>query len=395
VAAGSPSERVVICGGGVGGLAAAIAIHAAGWDVEVFERSDDPVREAGTAFNLWGNAVTALDRIGLGAAVRDLGDPIERMRLLDHRGRMIAENPIGEIGRSIGTTSVNIRRSDLCRLLVEACQSRDIPVHMGRRCSGFRGESGGATALFTDGAEEKGAVLIGADGARSAVRAHLLNDGEPLASSFPVRGISDDRGDVPANTVLMSWGPRGGGVGCWPLSDGTVSWTVGTNSRLKRRIDKGDDPRQAVLDFLGAFPDMFTRLVRATPTERIVTSPVLVREQAQVWGAGPATLIGDAAHAMPTVFSQGACQALEDAVVLGEEFAKNSGNPVDALRAYEQRRKPRMDWLRKRVFTLDKMQKFENRLLCAVRDIATRKAPAEKSTKSWEQMMTFGLTPAE
>ncbi|HKN56852.1 MAG TPA: FAD-dependent monooxygenase, partial [Amycolatopsis sp.] len=239
----------------------------------------------------------------------------------------------------------------------------------------------------------RGAALIGADGARSAVRSELVGDGPPKASSLPIRGISERTDAAPPHTVLMSWGPRGGGVGCWPLGDGQVSWTVGTTSRVQRRLRDGVPPRDAVLEFLTDLPELFRALVESTPADRLVISPVLVRERADVWGSGPATLLGDAAHAMPTVFAQGACQAVEDAVVLGEELAK-ADRAEAALRAYEQRRKPRIDWLRKRVFTLDRLQKFENRLLCRVRDTMTRKAPAEKSARSWEQMLTFGLVPS-
>jgi 2-polyprenyl-6-methoxyphenol hydroxylase-like FAD-dependent oxidoreductase len=97
---------------------------------------------------------------------------------------------------------------------------------------------------------------------------------------------------------------------------------------------------------------------------------------------------------MPTVFAQGACQALEDAAVLGAELA-GTDDPAVAMRAYEQRRKPRMAWLRRRVFTLDKLQKFESRPLCVLRDGFMRHGPAEKSVRSWEQMLTFDHVPAE
>jgi len=254
-------------------------------------------------------------------------------------------------------------------------------------------DGGDAVLVLEDGTAVRGAALVGADGARSAIRSELVGDGPPKASSLPIRGISESPAGAPPHTVLMSWGPRGGGVGCWPLGDAQVSWTVGTTSRVQRRLRKNVPPRDAVLEFLADLPELFRNLVEATPADRLVISPVLVREAADVWGAGPVTLLGDAAHAMPTVFAQGACQAIEDAVVLGEELARADHQAGSALRAYERRRKPRIDWLRKRVFTLDRLQKFENRLLCRVRDTMTRKAPAEKSARSWEQMLTFDWAP--
>jgi 2-polyprenyl-6-methoxyphenol hydroxylase-like FAD-dependent oxidoreductase len=393
------SRRIMIAGGGVGGLCAALAIKAAGRDVEVYERAIDPHREVGTAFNLWGNAVSALRLVGAADQVRQVGDPIERMRLVDHSGRFIAGTPIADIGARLGTWSVNIRRSDLTRLLYEACKDADIPVHLGRAAQGYHVVGPEVILTLDDGHQTRGGALIGADGARSAVRSQLVHDGDPVESSLPVRGISEADPGAPANTVLMAWGPRGGGAGCWPLGDGHVSWTVGTNSRLRRALERGTDTKQAVLDFLAGFPSPFRELVDATPADRIAATAVLVRPMPRkgtqdTWGAGPVTLLGDAAHAMPTVFAQGACQALEDAAVLGAELGGTDDIPA-ALRAYEQRRKPRMAWLRRRVFTLDRMQKFESRPLCVLRDTMMRKGPADKSVRSWEQMLTFGFAPEE
>ncbi len=387
------AERILVAGGGVGGLAAALAARRAGWDVEVFERTIDPHREAGTAFNLWANAVTALDAIGLADAVLATGDRITAMQLWDHKGHFLAATPVAEIGRAVGSSSVNIRRSDLTRLLNEACKDADIPVRLGAAARSYRIDGPEVVLTLEDGTEVRGAGLVGADGARSVVRSLVVGDGEPVAASLPVRGIAESAAGAPPHTVLMSWGPRGGGFGCWPLGDGHVSWTVGTNSRLRRRLAEGVPPKQVVEDFAAGFPDLFGDLVRATPAAGIVTTAVLVRPTARKWGDGRVTLLGDAAHAMPTVFAQGACQALEDAAVFGMELARSDRDVVAAMRAYEHRRRPRMDWLRKRVFTLDRLQKFENPLLCRVRNMMTRKAPPEKSAESWTRMLTFDHVP--
>lgn len=391
-------RRLLIAGGGVGGLCAAIAARSVGWSVQVFERSADPRREAGTAFNLWGNAITALDRIGLADAARATGEEIERMRLFDHRGRLIAETPIGEMCRRLGTTAVNLRRAELIGMLLDACKESEIPVHLDSSCHAYRRERDGVVLVTEDGTETRGAALVGADGARSVIRSQLVGDGEPVAGSLPVRGICELDGasaGVSAGTVLMVWGPRGGGGGFWPLGDGTISWTVGTNSALRGRLENGcEDPKREVLAFLDGFPEPLPEAVRRTPAERIVISPVLVRPQADKWGEGPVTLLGDAAHAMPTVFAQGACQALEDGVVLAEEL-RDTRDAISAFRRYEQRRKPRMDWLRKRVFSIDRMQKFENRLFCTLRNTMMRRSPQDRSVTGWEQMMTFGWMPQE
>lgn len=387
----SGSRRVLIAGAGVGGLTAALALRSAGWEPEVCERDLDPQREAGTAFNLWGNAVTALDRIGVGSAVASAGDPIDRMQLLSHKGEQINETPVAAIGDRIGTFSVNIRRAELLRLLHDACKDADVPIHLGRAVVGYAPRPDGVALVLSDGTEVAGSAVIGADGARSAIRSQLFGDGPPEESSWPVRGISDVDPGVPAGTVQMVWGPRGGGAGCWPLGDGRVSWTIGTTSALRDRLT--GDPRPALLDFVRDFPGPIAEVIRATPAERIVRSPVLIRREAGQWGRDRVTLLGDAAHAMPTVYSQGACQAIEDGVVLGEELGRAAG-VEEGLRAYENRRRPRVDWLRDKVFMLDKFQKFENRLMCSFRNFMASRTPAEKSAGTWQDIMTFDRVPS-
>lgn len=391
--AGGHVHQVLISGAGVAGLAAAVALRSAGHAVRVYERSPDPARDAGTAFNLWGNAMTALDRLGLGDAVRAAGDPLHRMRLLTHRGELIAENPIGDICRRLGTDSVNLRRSDLTMLLLDTAKNAGAELHLGQPVRNHRVVGGRVVLDLLDGTEVRGDVLVGADGARSALRSQLTGNDKPAeSSSLPVRGISDiDPGALP-NTVMMVWGPRGGGAGCWPLPNGRVSWTVGTNSALRKQMAAGNaDVKDLVEEFVAGFPEPVEAVIAATPAERLVVSPVLIHREL-FWGSGRVVLIGDAAHAMPTVYSQGACQALEDAVVLGAELARTE-DPLAGLDSFRQLRTPRMEWLRKKVYALDKMQKFENRLMCRIRDRMAAKAPPEKSERSWHDIMTFGLVP--
>ncbi|NIL43208.1 NAD(P)-binding protein [Salinispora arenicola] len=389
--AGGRVHEVLISGAGVAGLAAAVALRSAGHRVRVYERSLDPSGDAGTAFNLWGNAMTALDRLGVGAAVRAAGDPLHRMRLLSHRGELIAENPIGEIGQRLGTESVNLRRAELMRLLREAANKAGAELRFGQAGRTCRTEGDRVVLGLADGSEVHGDVLVGADGARSTLRMQLTSDGGPQESSLPVRGISDVDPGAPANTVLMVWGPRGGGAGCWPLAGGQVSWTVGTTTALRRRMRRETDLKRLLLDFVAGFPEPIEAVIAATPAERMVVTPVLVHRDLS-WGGGRVLLVGDAAHAMPTVYSQGACQALEDAVVLGEALT-DTDDVLAGLADFRRRRTPRMEWLRGRVQSLDRMQKFENRLMCGIRDRMAGKAPPERSERSWRQIMDFGHVP--
>lgn len=379
------SERILIAGGGIGGLTAAVGLVRAGYPVAVFERSSDGVAEKGTGLNIWGNALTALDQLGLAKAVTDAAATIEKVELRSSDGRLLAENPIGEICRELDTVAVNIRRTELQKILYEACE--DV-VHVGAACVGYRADDQGVTVLLEGHEEVRGAALVGADGIRSVVRSNLLNDGEPKLSGNPVwRGVGAGGENLRDGTVLMVWGPSGGGAGCWHVAGEDVSWTVGTNKAFDIGISPSR-PKEALLRFVAGFPSPIEDVIRRTPVAEMVSSRVYVREDTDTWGAGRVTLLGDAAHAMPTVLGQGACQAVEDGVVLGTSLA-DAADVVTGLRQYEERRKPRVAWVRQQVFKLDRFQKYENPLLCRIRNVAVGAAPSSKSREMWTQMMTF------
>ena len=378
------SEAILIAGGGIGGLAAAVSLVQAGYPVAVFERSPDGVTEQGTGLNIWGNAISALDRVGLAKAVQDAGSVIETMELRAHDGSLLSENPIGEICREVGTVAVNVRRTDVQRILYEGC---DDVVHLGAAAVGYRTDPEGVTLLLESGEEVRGAAVVGADGVRSAIRSQLLHDGDPRPSGNPVwRGIAEGAGPTDG-TVLMVWGPRGGGAGCWHVDPAHVSWTVGTNSRFEEPSTAGA-AKDALLEFVSDFAGPFQDLIRSTPAERAAASRVYIREHADRWGDGRVTLLGDAAHAMPTVLGQGACQAIEDGVVLGESVA-DAPDVVSGLRRYEQQRQPRVAWVREQVFKLDRFQKYESRMMSRMRNLGVRFAPASKSRQLWKDLMTF------
>ncbi|MCG8455144.1 MAG: FAD-dependent monooxygenase, partial [Holophagales bacterium] len=124
-------DPAIVAGAGIGGLTAAIALKQAGYDVHVFERSDQ-LREVGAGVTLWSNAMTALDRIGVAEQVRQVGSRIDHAELWSWRGDLMSYTPVKEIGEQLGMPSYGIHRASLQRLLYQRCAG--IEVHLGRRC---------------------------------------------------------------------------------------------------------------------------------------------------------------------------------------------------------------------------------------------------------------------
>lgn len=382
---GQNQGPVLVAGGGIGGLAAALSLRHHGIDVEVFERSSEPVAERGTGLTLWGNALAVLERLGCAEQVRAAGYEIERTEIRSAAGAVLVKTPVDEVSHITGTTSITVRRTDLQRALYRALDG--VPVHLDRQVAGYSVEGGGVTLLLEDGTEVRGRALVGADGARSAIRSQLLDDGDPIRLGFPIwRGVSDGDGGLEHGLALLVWGPRGGGIGGAHVDEGHVSWTIATNSAFQPTVTE-ENHKDALLAFVRGLDAPLEEVIRQTPAEEMSAGYVLVRKHSDTWGLGPVTLLGDAAHAMPTALGQGGCQALEDALALGECLSAAT-DVGDGLRSYEERRMRRIGWLRDRIERIDRFSRLENPLLCRVRNVGARLAPTG-STESWTRIMTI------
>jgi 2-polyprenyl-6-methoxyphenol hydroxylase-like FAD-dependent oxidoreductase len=214
-------SKVIIIGGGPGGLAAAAALRRVGIDAVVFERAPE-LREVGAALSLWSNAITALRHLGLDGAVIARGTVIERALTVTADGRLLSDAPLGEIGRSAGAPSVCAHRADLQSVLAERVER----IRLGAECVAVEEDDSGVTARLADGRAERGALLIGADGIRSAVRAHLHGTAEPRRAGYVAyRGIA--RGNLLPETSpdrsRLVLGP-GAQAGIFPCGPDRVYW---------------------------------------------------------------------------------------------------------------------------------------------------------------------------
>jgi FAD-dependent urate hydroxylase len=180
---------VLIIGGGIGGLAAAVALRRVGLRAQVFERVPE-LREEGAGLSLWSNAVKALRRLGLEEAVVAHGSAIERAVTLPPSGQTLSEMSIGELSRRVGCPTVCVHRADLQQALTAGLAAGQL--HLDKTCVGFEQDTHGVTAYFADGQSQRGTLLIGADGLRSAVRQQLLGPAEPRYAGYcAFRGVAE------------------------------------------------------------------------------------------------------------------------------------------------------------------------------------------------------------
>ena len=379
------SRPILIAGAGIGGLAAAVALRRAGFEVEIFERAGQ-LREIGAGITLWINAMTALRRLGLEDRIRELSAPLDRNEIWSWKGHMLTRVSVVELARELGAQPVGIERGKLLSVLHEAVG--DTPIHLENRVIGYGQNGNGVVARLANGREVEGSLLIGADGLRSAVRAQLLQDGEPLYTGATVwRGISDTSEGTAPGSVFMTFGPKGVRGGAWFVDDRCVSWFVGINAPPGTR-NGGEPMKPALLKRVSKFSGPIPGLVARTPEERIHQTDVYVRRPCDKWGEGRVTLLGDAAHAMGTVLGQGGAQALEDGVHLADSL-RRVADPIAGLRLYEQRRIPRTRAVTDAINEVGRFVGLQNPIACWLRDMLLPRMSPDRSLDRMRRVMTF------
>jgi 2-polyprenyl-6-methoxyphenol hydroxylase-like FAD-dependent oxidoreductase len=372
----TPARKAIIIGAGVGGLSAAIALQRAGIETVVLERHADPrTIESGGAFILWNNAMKALARLELAADVERAGAALEVAEWRTPRGQAIASWPVGDISREVGASAIGVRRTDLQSTLVRAAGD----LRLGVRCVGFSEDPDGVTVRIADGGTERGDVLIGADGIRSMVRAHLHGSFEPPrhAGYWQYFGIADAETELTSERIFLEIDGPGRRFFAFPVGAGQTYWAAATTGRRSdQRVRVGAaGSKQDVLQRFHGWARPVGELLEATPEAAIYRREIADRDPTRTWGRGPITLLGDAAHPITPNLGQGACQAIEDAVVLAHHLG-GATDPISALRAYELSRFERTASFVRRARLIASMGRWRNPMSCFVREqIAMRAIP--------------------
>jgi 2-polyprenyl-6-methoxyphenol hydroxylase-like FAD-dependent oxidoreductase len=375
-------RHAIIIGGGIGGLASAIALRQIGWAVSVYEQATE-LREVGAGLALWANAVRALDRLGAAAAVRALEPPTPSGGIYTWRGRPLITDSSAALAQRLGEISVVVHRADLLAILRQRLGQEY--VTLGRRCVAVEQDANGVTARFADGASARGDMLIGCDGIRSVVRAQIVGDGAPSYAGYTAyRAVT--RFDPARVRAGEYWG-RGVRFGIAPLSGGRVYWFATRNAPPGTHEPPAAMQARLLALFRGWCAPI-PALIEATDPSALLQNDIADRPPLARWSVGRVTLLGDAAHPMTPNLGQGACQALEDAVVLADclEGAADLGA---ALRVYEQRRIVRTSQIVRRSRLVGQVGQWQNPLACALRNMLTQYLLARGQDRQLDQVIGY------
>lgn len=334
--------KVLIVGGGIGGVATALACARRGITATVIERAAE-LAEIGAGLQLGPNGVRILRGL-------DVLDVVERTAVAPRRAVMLDVNSGEEIYslefddafvERFGARYTVMHRGDLFATLLAAARATGlVEVIPGKQVVAVEQDEDGATAQCADGTTYTGAVLVGADGLNSTVRKALIGDGEPLVSDYVIYRGPGPRPEGVEDAVMLYTGDRHH-LMQYPMQGGEMLNRVMSFKSV--RGTPGSDAWGAPEELFETFADSCD-YVRGALAEMDTSKRWFLCDRAPTsgWSQGRMTLLGDAAHAMRQYLAQGAVQALEDAVAFSASMSDHADDPIGALKSYEAVRYPRV-----------------------------------------------------
>jgi salicylate hydroxylase len=339
--ANSNRAPVLVAGGGIGGLAAALALARQGISVKVLEQASR-IAEIGAGIQLGPNAFCAFDALGVGPRARESAVYTERLLMMDAIDESeVANMPVGDAFRErFGNPYAVAHRADVHLALYEGVQASDlVEVVTSARVERIEQDRDHVVVLDDRGQEHRGAAIVGCDGVKSAVRQQYIGDPVHVSGHVVYRAVVDANdfpGDLKWNAPCVWVGPNCHLVH-YPLRGGEQYNVVVTfHSRHTETWGVTDGDRGEVLSYFEGIAEKPRQLLSLPKSwRRWATAD---REPVLQWTHGRATLLGDAAHPMLQYLAQGACMALEDAVTLGEAMRVCGGSFERAFALYERSR---------------------------------------------------------
>ncbi|MSQ19818.1 MAG: monooxygenase [Betaproteobacteria bacterium] len=334
--------HVLIAGGGIGGLAAALALLRLGIDVDVYEQARE-LREVGAGVQISANGNHTLYALGLQAAMEALAVETQGKEIrLWNTGQTWKLFDLGPVSvERYGYPYCTVWRPDLLAVLADAVRRlKPNAIHLGVQCAGFTQANGRVTLRLADGGAPAGDLLIGADGVHSTIRSQLFGAGKARFTGFAAwRGVIPME-RLPAHLrrpIGTNWVGPGSHVVHYPLRSGVLMNFVGFVERPDWQVESWmmrGDPADLLRDYAGWHGDVVT-MIRAIDEPfqwALASRPPLER-----WGVGHVTLLGDACHPTLPMLAQGAVMALEDGFILARCLSASATIEV-ALQRYEQAR---------------------------------------------------------
>lgn len=336
------SAPIVIVGGGIGGLACALALAQRDFSVLVCEQAPE-FGQVGVGLQVAPNALSVLDALGVGERAKREALLIERMMMVDGiDGRTICDIPCGpEFIARFGNPYAVSHRADVHGALLQACLEVPSLITLRNNCRvlDYRNNASGVLVILEGGEEVRAGALIAADGIRSRIRQRIVGDGDPKQAGAVIYRALVPASGMPGsqqNPYPTLWvGPNAHAIH-YPVRDWSVyNLGITVNSSTDDTWE-GEASKDKPLEALKGWCEIPRSVVSAASNfQRYI---VRHRDPVENWTDGAVTLLGDAAHPMVQYIAQGAAMALEDAICLAAEISNRDGDYPAAFAAYQQTR---------------------------------------------------------
>lgn len=384
-------EDIVIIGGGIGGMTAAIALRQRGLAATVYEAAAE-LRPVGAGILVPPNAMQVYGRLGVADAVQQAGFVPRAAEILDARDGLLQRSDSVGLAGSYGFPTVAIHRARLHGVLAAALGPA--AIRLGKACTAIVDEPGGALVRFADGDAVRARVVIGADGLRSVVRQHLFPD-----AALRYSGQSSYRAVVPfalpEEIADVGWEVWGAGCrfGFSSVAPGEVYWYATVDAAPGTERDRRPY-KERLAELFADFPAPIAALIAATPETSMLNTDIYDLRPLARWHRGRVVLLGDAAHATTPNLGQGGAQAVEDAAVLAECLATHR-EPEEAFASYERRRRAKASMVVARSWSIGKLAHVRNPVARAARNVVMRSIPPAMVARQFDTIFRLDDAPAQ
>ena len=361
--------KASIIGAGIAGLTTAIALEKIGIKSTIFE-STPTIKAVGAGLVLAGNAIKAFQNLGIAEEVMSLGLLLPSFTIYDQKGKPISKIDSKVINEKYGVGNFTIHRAELHKFLLSKINSDNI--HTNKQAINIENKEDSVIVSFQDGSIHETDFLIIADGIHSKIRKQLLPNTEPRYSGYKCWRAVIDNSTLNLTETSETWSTVGR-FGIAPLADHKIYWFACINSPQNNDAKKQFKVAELQNHFK-AFHEPIPTILKHTKNENLIWNDIIDLKPIKQYAFDNVVLIGDAGHATTPNMGQGACLAIEDAVILADELNNNSDIKI-AFKQFEKRRLKRIHYIVNTSWEIGKLAQTENKLLASIRDFVFRHIP--------------------
>ena len=362
--------KIMIIGGGIGGLTTAVSLRHFGFEPHVYESASE-IRPVGKGIWLPTNAMLVMERLGLADTLADQGVPLDAIQLEDKSGTVLQTIDLQQVRQRFGRTTTSIMRADLQASLAAALPPDSI--HLNKRCVSVTQDADRVTVQFDDETAVSADLVIGADGIRSNVR-EAVQPNVPLRYAGQTCYLGIAAMNMPhthRQTVREIWG---GDLrfGYSAVGPNKIYWFA------PQTAPASGQPAPKMQTLLAQqyadFPDPVAEIIRHTAEADIMRVDLNDFAPLPTWHSGRVLLLGDADHAMTPNLGQGGAQAIEDGLALAQFLSQSASMPA-ALEQFVALRQPKTSRIVKTAWRFGQIAHLRQPLLRQLRNLAFRLTP--------------------